>query len=400
MKRILVLLMSAAGLAQAGVPSFISHEGRLLRADGTPERGTAQLTFRLYDVDTGGAVLWSESQTLVLSTDGYYATFFGRGAALPAFDGRRMWLGITVQGETEMTPRAELAPVPYAVRSSVADRAFTAQSTATVGASTGQWLRLAQGGIDLTLSARLGWENSLTPGCCGRGEVLFRAAKRGNPGAASQLFFQVQSQFHENPAAFTRIRLARDVNGVYVDAFVPSGFTPARVTVTALESSDVVLTSPAYASGSPTVDFDSLIQNVAFSAGAGDPPPFAVINGLPRIGCSTGTSDTGAGYCIDSVDRTETGYASSFVTCAAEGKQVCTFSQLCTARARGDTAIAGGYRVPEVFYYPPNGNSYFGATTGSGSAALVAGSNVACPSLLNPVADGGVAKFRCCRSKG
>jgi hypothetical protein len=54
-----VLLLPGVALAQAvvAVPQTIGYQGKLLRADGTPENGkNVQLTFTICDAETGGTV--------------------------------------------------------------------------------------------------------------------------------------------------------------------------------------------------------------------------------------------------------------------------------------------------------------------------------------------------------
>lgn len=121
MRLILVLVpVLASGAASAAIPNLISHEGRILRADGAAERGSVEVTFALYASSSGGAALWSETKAVALSNTGYYATMLGSAVTLPALDGP-LWLGITIQGESEMTPRARIATVPFALRAAMAD---------------------------------------------------------------------------------------------------------------------------------------------------------------------------------------------------------------------------------------------------------------------------------------
>lgn len=116
---LVISLLAPPAVAQ--VPQVISHEGRMLRANGTPEVGLVQLTFRLYTSATGGAAVWTEPRTVTLSAGGFYAVQLGSSVALPELSGSAYWLGITVEGEAEMLPRAQLASVPFALRAAQAD---------------------------------------------------------------------------------------------------------------------------------------------------------------------------------------------------------------------------------------------------------------------------------------
>ena len=60
----------------AAVPNFINFQGRLLAADGTPEAGILSVGFALYADASGGAPLWSETQTVAFA-EGFYAVMLG-----------------------------------------------------------------------------------------------------------------------------------------------------------------------------------------------------------------------------------------------------------------------------------------------------------------------------------
>jgi hypothetical protein len=111
------LLVPALALAQASVPAprLLPYQGRLLRADGTPETGAPRLAFRVYDAASDGTLLWSEQQSVPL-TNGFYAVFLGSVTTFSAaiFDGHDRWLGVTVEDEAELSPRQQIASVAYA----------------------------------------------------------------------------------------------------------------------------------------------------------------------------------------------------------------------------------------------------------------------------------------------
>jgi len=109
----IAILAAAPALAQ--VPHVLGFQGRLLRADGTAQSGTATVTFGVYPAETGGSALWTESQTLGLS-EGYYSTFLGLVASPPEglFDGPARWLEIRVGAET-LSPRQQIGTVAYAL---------------------------------------------------------------------------------------------------------------------------------------------------------------------------------------------------------------------------------------------------------------------------------------------
>jgi hypothetical protein len=99
-------------VAASAVTSSINYQGRLTDSAGEPLSGTYTMTFRLYDVVSGGAALDTDTNTVEV-TDGLFNTNIDFNQSY--FDGRALWLGITVGGDEEMTQRQELKPVPYAL---------------------------------------------------------------------------------------------------------------------------------------------------------------------------------------------------------------------------------------------------------------------------------------------
>jgi hypothetical protein len=106
---------SAAG---AGVPPVIRFTGTLAVAPGR-----VPVTFGLYQHDTGGDPLWSETQTLIVDAAGRYAVVLGLATALPAglfASGEARWLDVAVEGVAP-EPRRLLVSVPYALKAADAE---------------------------------------------------------------------------------------------------------------------------------------------------------------------------------------------------------------------------------------------------------------------------------------
>lgn len=139
MRRLVLLLAVLPALAPAQapqkVPARFGYQGRLLDRAGVALRGTHRVTFSLYRQPIGGSPLWTETQTLALS-DGFYSTFVGAVAPLPAdldspvfpattpvFDGSDLFLGVSVDGTEELAPRQQIGAVVYALRAAWAVRA-------------------------------------------------------------------------------------------------------------------------------------------------------------------------------------------------------------------------------------------------------------------------------------
>lgn len=111
-------LLAFAGVATAKVPTTLTHQGRLFDAGGVPETGAVDVQFALYSAASGGNPVWSEVITSLALDDGYFSAELGSVVAIPdeLLDSPSLFLGITVGNDSEMTPRAEVRSVPYAIR--------------------------------------------------------------------------------------------------------------------------------------------------------------------------------------------------------------------------------------------------------------------------------------------
>jgi len=110
------LLLVAAG-APAAAPQTLGYQGHLADLGGQPITATLTITFRLYDVESGGSALWTEVRPGVAIDGGNFAVELGKVTALPrTIWGKQLYLGIQVSGDTEMAPRPPLTAAPYALR--------------------------------------------------------------------------------------------------------------------------------------------------------------------------------------------------------------------------------------------------------------------------------------------
>ncbi len=123
----ILLALSVSTFAQ--VPRTISFQGVLTDASGNliPD-GNHTLTLKLYDNVASPTPIFTEAQTVPV-VKGIFNVIIGSVTALPAslaFD-RAYFLGVSVNGGTELLPRSALTAVPYALR---ADRANIAEALA------------------------------------------------------------------------------------------------------------------------------------------------------------------------------------------------------------------------------------------------------------------------------
>lgn len=121
---------------QAATSSNLNYQARLLNSSGNlVADGYYNLEFKLYDADSGGSALWTETyydsngvtagnDNRVRVVNGYMSVNLGSQTAFPALNwDQDMWLTINVGGTTqtatptwdgEMNPRIKLTSVPYA----------------------------------------------------------------------------------------------------------------------------------------------------------------------------------------------------------------------------------------------------------------------------------------------
>lgn len=111
--------MIALPRANAAAPRTIPFQGVLLDGSGAPKPdGTYAITFRLFDVPTGGPILWKEGgkQVQVSGGHGAFSTTLGDPTSFGSlsFD-QPYWLEAQIPGEASMTPRLPLQSAPYAL---------------------------------------------------------------------------------------------------------------------------------------------------------------------------------------------------------------------------------------------------------------------------------------------
>jgi len=102
---------------------LVAYQGILGDRAGKPVPDASRnITFRIYDALEGGNELWKETQT-VSTQKGLFNVLLGSTTPFGAnvFASSPRYLGVQVEGESEMTPRLPLASVPFALRAADAD---------------------------------------------------------------------------------------------------------------------------------------------------------------------------------------------------------------------------------------------------------------------------------------
>ncbi len=119
------------GLFQSAyaVPIQMTHQGRLLNANGAAETGLHLLTFTIYDAETGGTPQWTETLAVQFN-NGYYATILGSNEQNNPLDSATLefyplYLDIAVDQGTPLSPRTPIVSVPYSQISGLAESAVS-----------------------------------------------------------------------------------------------------------------------------------------------------------------------------------------------------------------------------------------------------------------------------------
>jgi hypothetical protein len=163
MKRVMVMMMVlglvAVSVTTAAVPQKLSYQGVLTTASGgAVPNGNYNLTLSLYDTLSGGSARWTEGQ-LTSVTNGIFNVVLGSVVPMHiAFD-KPLFLGVSVSGGQELSPRTLLSASPYSLNAPV----------------------VAFGGSDATTALQYNtWTNyqsdSLTINCPGPGYVVVQSS--------------------------------------------------------------------------------------------------------------------------------------------------------------------------------------------------------------------------------
>ena len=131
MKTKLIILTTLITLAialtcYAEIPHVINFQGKATDTTGNPLNGAYNLTFRIYNHETVGDLLWSETHASVTITNGIFSTLLGAVTPLDLPFDEDYWLSVEVNEDGEMDPRTRFASVAYAYKAETADYATTA----------------------------------------------------------------------------------------------------------------------------------------------------------------------------------------------------------------------------------------------------------------------------------
>jgi len=106
------------------------------------------MTFRIYDVATGGIALWTETQSSVTVSDGMYNVVLGSVTPINLQFDTQYYLGIEVESDGEMTPSQALTSVGSALNAHRVDGKHASEFAAASHNHSGS--DIISGTIDLT----------------------------------------------------------------------------------------------------------------------------------------------------------------------------------------------------------------------------------------------------------
>ena len=144
MRTVLIMLLVAcftvAGAAWGQVPKLVSYQGVLTDGGGgAVPNGTYDITFSMYDVETGGSALWTETQSLSVVGGIFNANLGSQTSLNPLPFDVVYWLGVSVDGGSELVPRRILTATPYALNADAVNgqsNVFPSAGNVGVGTTT------------------------------------------------------------------------------------------------------------------------------------------------------------------------------------------------------------------------------------------------------------------------
>jgi len=160
MKRIALFwalaVLHIATAAVADIPLTLDYQGVLtdVGASAVPD-GEFSIIFRIYDVASGGSALWEETQSVYVYK-GIFNVILGSVATLDLPFDRRYYLGVSIEGEAELSPRIALASAPYSITSrgvEGASNTFPSDGNVGIGTLTPDQKLTINGGLRISNTA-------------------------------------------------------------------------------------------------------------------------------------------------------------------------------------------------------------------------------------------------------
>lgn len=170
-----VLLSSFAIFAS--VPTEMNYQGILTNTSNDPVADSSySVVFTIYDAPTSGISFWTETQN-VTTSDGLFTVLLGSTTPIEdsVFNGTAIYLGISIEGDPEISPRSIISSVPYAFHAATADVAMTNGTDSSGWFAGGNLEDLHTGSGELTSYPHINFEygikfidNMIHPALCSK----------------------------------------------------------------------------------------------------------------------------------------------------------------------------------------------------------------------------------------
>jgi len=146
---LLCLLFLSPAFAQ--IPHLINYQGKLTDTGGNPVAdGNHSVTFRIYDADAGGTLLWEETQSTLIQK-GIFSCLLGGVTNLDLPFDEPYWLAVKVGNDEEMTPRQQITSAGYAIRAEKVENVTVPffRSGLEVEFADSKHIKVAPGALDI-----------------------------------------------------------------------------------------------------------------------------------------------------------------------------------------------------------------------------------------------------------
>lgn len=205
---ILISIITCSLLYSQGIPGTINFQGVLKDASGNVvANGDYNLTFRIYDTESGGTALWTETK-LITVTDGIFSTQLGSVNPINLPFDVAYWVSVAVGSDPEMSPRTPFNSVPYSrISLTVPDYSLTATKIMNgevvkslnglkdnINLVAGSNVTITPSGQNITISATGGG----TGGIGGSGTVNYLPLFTGTTTLGNSILFQSGSKVGVN----------------------------------------------------------------------------------------------------------------------------------------------------------------------------------------------------------
>lgn len=133
-----LLMLVSISTATAQMPRQISYQGVAYNNLNKGYGGNHDVTFKFYNVATGGTAIYTETQRNIAFNNGVFSASIGSVATIPtSLDfNQALYLGITIDDGSEISPRTPFSAVPYAFFAQKSDTAATAKKIGSYGVSS------------------------------------------------------------------------------------------------------------------------------------------------------------------------------------------------------------------------------------------------------------------------